>query len=387
MLKIIEISELQTGMFVTRVVKQKGKLRLTSSGTVKREEEITRLQEKGILELEIDLSKSLGEQSGLHDLSLQEFSKDYGQQLEHSLKIFEQAKDIQSRLMDRISKGKIANLEAVDELAHHLLERIFDNEDTMSIVTLVSENDQYFIEHSLNCSILMMLFARHLGYDEEVMQALGVGALLMDIGMLKLPLLLTEKPESFNQADTQKMQKHVKVALDLVGQLDDISDISREVIELHHERLDGSGYPEALTEQHISVYGRMAAIVDVYDSLTTKRPYRDAYKPASALLLMTDEIPGLDQKLLKAFISCIGANPVGSLVKLSSDKLAIVLNRNKRNPLKPIVMVFYDLQTKQSGEPYPLDLAKSEDVIKGSIDPADFGVNLQQFLIQTFSAK
>jgi hypothetical protein len=90
---------------------------------------------------------------------------------------------------------------------------------------------------------------------------------------------------------------------------------------------------------------------------------------------------------VKEFILCIGTNPVGSLVKLDSEKLAIVLRRNKSQPLSPMVMVFYDLATKTSSEPYPLDLTKSAETIIGSIDPADFGVNLEQFLLQTFTTR
>jgi HD-GYP domain-containing protein (c-di-GMP phosphodiesterase class II) len=384
MLKVIEISELKSGMFVTRVVKQEGKFYVTSGGRIKKQDDINKLVAKGIIQVEIDLKKSMFDKNKNLSLGLDESNQDYGKQLEHSLKIYEQAKDIHSRLMTRVAMGKVADLQSVNEVSQHLLERVFEHEDAISIVTLLSENDQYFIEHSVNCAILIILFARHLGFEPELMRQLGAGAMLMDIGMMKLPLLLTEKPEHFSQTDAQKMQKHVKIALDLVNKIDAISEVSKEVIELHHERLDGSGYPAKLTEQHISVYGRMAAIVDVYDSLTTKRPYRGAHKPADALRLMAEEIPGLDQQLFKEFVLCIGANPVGSLVKLDSEKLAMVLRRNKRDPLNPVVMVFYDLQTKVSAEPYPLDLAKSDDVIAASINPDDFGMNLQQFLLKTF---
>tara|TARA_R110002153_G_scaffold16155_1_gene57218 strand:+ start:40 stop:1197 length:1158 start_codon:yes stop_codon:yes gene_type:complete len=384
MLKVIEISELKSGMFVTRVVKQEGKFYVTSGGRIKKQDDINKLVAKGIIQVEIDLKKSMFDKNKNLSLGLDESNQDYGKQLEHSLKIYEQAKDIHSRLMTRVAMGKVADLQSVNEVSQHLLERVFEHEDAISIVTLLSENDQYFIEHSVNCAILIILFARHLGFEPELMRQLGAGAMLMDIGMMKLPLLLTEKPEHFSQTDTQKMQKHVKIALDLVNKIDAISEVSKEVIELHHERLDGSGYPAKLTEQHISVYGRMAAIVDVYDSLTTKRPHRSAHKPADALRLMAEEIPGLDQQLFKEFVLCIGANPVGSLVKLDSEKLAMVLRRNKRDPLNPVVMVFYDLQTKISAEPYPLDLAKSDDVIAASINPDDFGMNLQQFLLKTF---
>jgi HD-GYP domain-containing protein (c-di-GMP phosphodiesterase class II) len=384
MLKVIEINELKSGMFVTRVVKQEGKFYVTSGGRIKKQDDINKLVAKGIIQVEIDLKKSMFDKNKNLSLGADESSQDYGKQLEHSLKIYEQAKDIHSRLMKRVAMGKVADLQSVNEVSQHLLERVFEHEDAISIVTLLSENDQYFIEHSVNCAILIILFARHLGFEPELMRQLGAGAMLMDIGMMKLPLLLTEKPEHFSQTDTQKMQKHVKIALDLINKIDAISEVSKEVIELHHERLDGSGYPAKLTEQHISVYGRMAAIVDVYDSLTTKRPYRDAHKPADALRLMAEEIPGLDQQLFKEFVLCIGANPVGSLVKLDSEKLAMVLRRNKRDPLNPVVMVFYDLKTKSSAEPYPLDLAKSDDVITASINPDDFGMNLQQFLLKTF---
>jgi HD-GYP domain-containing protein (c-di-GMP phosphodiesterase class II) len=384
MLKVIEISELKSGMFVTRVVKQEGKFYVTSGGRIKKQDDINKLVAKGIIQVEIDLKKSIFDKNKNLSLGLDESNQDYGKQLEHSLKIYEQAKDIHSRLMTRVAMGKVADLQSVNEVSQHLLERVFEHEDAISIVTLLSENDQYFIEHSVNCAILIILFAGHLGFEPELMRQLGAGAMLMDIGMMKLPLLLTEKSEHFSQTDTQKMQKHVKIALDLVNKIDAISEVSKEVIELHHERLDGSGYPAKLTEQHISVYGRMAAIVDVYDSLTTKRPYRDAHKPADALRLMAEEIPGLDQELFKEFVLCIGANPVGSLVKLDSEKLAMVLRRNKRDPLNPVVMVFYDLQTKSSAEPYPLNLAKSDDVIAASINPDDFGMNLQQFLLKTF---
>jgi len=384
MLKTIEISELKTGMFVTRVVKQQGKFRVTSGGRITQDEEIDKLKAKGILQVEIDLSKSILDENKPNGFDSDKFNQDYGHQLEHSLKIYEQAKGIHSRLMTAVAKGKIADLQAVSEVSEHLLARVFEHEDAISIVTLLSQNDEYFLEHSVNCAILILLFGRHLGFEPELLKQLGVGALLMDVGMMKLPLLLTEKPENFNQVDTHKMQVHVKHALDLVSQIDDISEVSKEVIELHHERLDGSGYPSALSQQRISEFGRIAAIVDVYDSLTTKRPHRNAYKPTEALRLMAQEIPGLDQQLFKEFIVCIGPNPVGSVVKLDSEKLAMVLRRNKQNPLNPVVMVFYDLQTKSHAQPYPVDLAKSDDVITASINPDDFGINLQQFLLKTF---
>ncbi|WP_340681085.1 HD domain-containing phosphohydrolase [Paraglaciecola sp.] len=389
MLKVIDIAELQPGMFVTQVTKQEGVYRVTSAGRIKNSGEISNLIDKGILQIEIDLNKSLHGDSQNNELPLDQVnhhSLNYSQQLEHALKLYEQVKTVHSKLMNRISKGKPADLEAVNAVSQQLMEKVFECDDAINLVTMLSENDQYFIEHSLNCAILIIVFARHLGFDETLMRQLGAGALLMDIGMVKLPLLLTEKLEDFDQAETKKIQKHVRMALKLVSNIDVISDISREVIELHHERLDGSGYPQALMADDIPIYGRIAAIVDVYDALTSSRPYRVAYKPSEALRIMSEELHGLDQELMSQFITCIGAHPIGSLVKLASNKLAIVMRLNKLSPLKPVVMAFYDLDSKQHDTVTQIDLSNVDDAIVGSVDPADPAVNLNQFLHQTLLA-
>jgi HD-GYP domain-containing protein (c-di-GMP phosphodiesterase class II) len=389
MLKVIDIVELQPGMFVTQVIKQAGVYRVTSGGRIKDSKEVSKLISKGILQLEIDLHRSA--QDDVHDSErpldqVNLHGLNYSQQLEHTLKLYEQVKTVHSTLMNRISKGTAVDLEAVNAVSQQLMDKVFECDDAINIVTLINENDHYFIEHSLNCAILIIVFARHMGFDETLMHQLGAGALLMDIGMVKLPLLLTQKPESFNLAESQKIQKHVSIALNMVSNIDVISDVSREVIELHHERLDGSGYPEGLLENEISVYGRMAAIVDVYDALTSTRPYRDAFTPAEALRFMSEKLQGFDQELITQFINCIGAHPIGSLVKLASNKLAIVMRLNKLSPLKPIVMAFYDLNSRQHDTVTQLDLTIVDDEIVGSVDPADFELNLKQFLHQTLLA-
>ena len=389
MLKVINIAELQPGMFVTQVTKQDGEFRVTSAGKIKDRDEINDLVDKGILELEIDLSRSSQNQSQAAVLPLDKVNHlglTYTQQLEHSVKLYEQVKLAHSTLMNRISKGKIADIDVVNTVSQQLMDKVFECEDTINIVTLISESDHYFIEHSINCAIIIIVFARYMGFDETLMRQLGAGALLMDIGMVKLPLLLTEKPESFNEAETQKVQEHVNMALDIVRDIELISDISREVIALHHERLDGSGYPNALQEKEISVYGRMAAIVDVYDSLTSNRPYREAYKPADALRFMSEELTGFDRQLLSQFINCIGPHPIGSLVKLASNKLAIVMRLNKLSPLQPVVMAFYDVDTRDYHSVIQLDLSTADDSIVGSVDPTEFALNLNRFLHQTLLA-
>lgn len=389
MLQLIDIDAVLPGMFVVKVTKQAGKLKVSSAGMIKSEEHVGSMAEKGILQIQIDLSKSNhlnSHDKGEDEVYTNAAGLTYNQQLEHSLKLHDQAKTIQDRLMKRIAKGKVADLEEVDQITQSIVDRAFECEDALCIATLLKENDEYFLEHSINCAILMVMFGRALGIDKPELQCIGVGALLMDIGMVKLPMLLTQKPDSLSEQETKRMQRHVDIALELLEPMEGIDEVSMTVVKQHHERLDGSGYPGGLRDAQISQYGRMAAIVDTYDSLTTARPYRDALQPAHALKKMADEELGLDKKLVTQFVACIGANPIGSLVKLASGKLAMVMRLNRHQPLSPVVMVFYNLKTKLD-EVAQLDLSKDADEVVGSVSPDDFGIGVSGFLRQSFFNK
>jgi HD-GYP domain-containing protein (c-di-GMP phosphodiesterase class II) len=388
MLQLVNIDALLPGMFIVKVTEQAGKITITSAGKIKHQQDITNLVEKGILQVQIDLLKSThlnneDQEDELDNVYTNTSGLTYNQQLQHSLKLHDQAKVIQGRLIKRVAKGKIADLEEVDVITQQIVTKAFECDDALAITTMLKESDEYFLEHSINCAILMVLFGRSLEMDKATLQHLGAGALLMDIGMANLPLLLTQKADSLSEQETQRMQRHVDIALKLLEPLEGVDEISLTVIKQHHERTNGTGYPDGLRGEQISQYGRMAAIVDTYDSLTTTRPYREALKPAEALKKIKDKELGLDKELVNKFIGCIGANPIGSLVKLASGKLAMVMLLNHLEPLSPIVMVFYDLTTKKD-KVARLDLSKVEDEIVGSVSPDDFGIRLSGFLRQSF---
>lgn len=391
MLQLTNIDALLPGMFIVKVTEQVGKVAVATAGKITDIQAIRSLAEQGILQVQVDLSKS----SHLGSESVAEESDDtyvnvsglsYNQQLDRSLKLHAQAKTIQGRIIKRVAKGKVADLEEVDHITQQIVAKTFECNDALGITTMLKDDDEYALEHSINCAILMVMFGRSLNIDKATLQHLGVGALLMDIGMGKLPLLLTHKNDSLTPQETIRMQRHVDTALKMLESVSCIDDISLAVIKEHHERQDGSGYPHGLAGEQISQYGRMAAIVDTYDSLTANRPYRQACMPAQALKKMLDEDLGLDKELVSKFINCIGAHPIGSLVKLASGKLAMVMRLNQLAPLSPVVMVFYNLSTKLD-EVAQLDLSKLEDKIIGSISPDDFGVSLSGFLSQSFFSK
>jgi HD-GYP domain-containing protein (c-di-GMP phosphodiesterase class II) len=388
MLQLININAILPGMFIVTVTKQAGKVTVATAGKIGDQQDIDGLVAKGILQVQIDLTKSThfdtdGELDNLDDIYVNASGLSYNQQLEHSLKLHDQAKTIQGRLIKRVAKGKIADLEEVDNITQQIVRAAFECDDALAITTMLKEGDEYFIEHGINCAILMVMFGRSLEIEKSTLQHLGAGALLMDIGMFKLPLLLTQKSDSLSVQETQRMQRHVDIAIKLLEPIDSIDEISLTVIKQHHERLDGTGYSDGLRDQQISQYGRMAAIVDTYDSLTTAKSYRETFRPADALKKMQDEDWGLDKELVAKFIDCVGTNPIGSLVKLGSGKLAMVMRLNRLKPLSPMVMVFYNLTTKLD-EVAQLDLSKVEDEIIGSVSPDDFSISLPGFLRNSF---
>jgi HD-GYP domain-containing protein (c-di-GMP phosphodiesterase class II) len=391
MLQIINIDALLPGMFIVKVIKQAGEITVATPGKINDQQDINSLIDKGILQVQIDPAKSthLNTDVGLNDLRetyLNASGLSYNQQLEDSLILHNQAKTIQGRLIKRVTNGKIADIEEVNNIMQEIVNKAFECDDALGITTLLKDNDEYFLEHSINCAILMVMFGRSLEIEKSTLQHLGVGALLMDIGMIKLPLLLTQKTDSLSVQESQRMQRHIDIALKLLEPIEDIDETSLTVIKQHHERLDGTGYPDGLKDEQISQYGRMAAIVDTYDSLTTSRPYRDTFKPADALKKMQTEDLGLDKELLSKFIGCIGANPIGSLVKLASGKLAMVMRLSRLHPLSPNVMVFYNLTTKIA-EVAHLDLSEVEDEIVDSVSPEDYDIGLSVFLRQSFFSK
>jgi HD-GYP domain-containing protein (c-di-GMP phosphodiesterase class II) len=390
MLQKTDVNDLCPGMYVSGVLKQKGNIKLTSSGRINSDKDITSFVKKGILQVEIDLTKSTHLQAKQELTMVKDDYRNgaglsYSEQMNLTLELYDQAKEIHGRIIRNIGKGRINNIEDVEDISRNIVDKTFECEDAITVVTLLNNDNDYLLEHSINCAILMTMLGKQLGLDRELLHELGIGALLMDIGMSELPLLLTQKSEDLTEKEMLKIQGHVDAALSIVEKLDNISDVSLAVIGQHHERLDGSGYPGAFKGEQISLYGRMAAITDTYDSLTADRPYRKALTPADALIKMSNQELGLDAQLIEQFILCIGLNPVGSIVRLDSAKLAMVIRINKEQPMHPVVMVFYDLTGKHKEAVRQVNLATTEDKIIGSIPPAEFNIELGLFLKEAFA--
>lgn len=396
-ISVISINDLVPGMYVNKVTKQSGTLRMKSQGLVKKTEIIAALKSKGILELEIDYSKSNLEEIEKHkpqeepeEAKVEEKPKrkakvPMGEALNASQELHDQAKQVHEDFINKVRSGESISLEPVKGVTEQIIDSIFDNPNTLCCVSMIKDSPDYILEHSVNCAIYMTIFAKHMGFDKELTEELCLAGFLMDTGMATVPEDVLSKPGKLNDEEMKLVKSHVDLGLEIIEQSDDVSDVVLGVMRDHHERLDGSGYPEGKSGDNINVYGRMAAIVDSYDSLTNDRPHRLGATPTAALKkLLADSTGRYDQALVQQFIRSIGVHPVGSLVKLKSGKLGIIVQAHKDDPLKPLIMCFYNIRTGHHTEIKRVDLSKVDDEIVSSVKPAEFKLNLTKFFREVF---
>ena len=389
MLEQVPIDDLQPGMYVNQVLEQTGTLKMRSKGVVKTQAIIDSLKAKGILTVEVDLTKSkLPQTAEPVETTAQDVKKapvkTVGRDsINEASDLYNNALTIQSSFLKSLQNDAVTDLSTMESLSHSLIESVFDNKDALSCLTMIKNTDKYLLEHSINCSVLSGIFCKFLGYDRDIIEQVSLGTLLMDVGMSALPEEIRNNVDEFTQDDWEVMKTHVEMGVDLVEQCGEISDLSLRIIQEHHERIDGSGYPRGLSGDQISEFSQIAAIVDAYDAMTSNRSHKNSITPAQALKRLK-QTENLDQGLVKQFIQCIGVHPVGSLVRLRSGKLGIVSKINPDDPVSPHVMTFYSVTSQHFNEVKRIDLSLYDDEIVSGVRPEEFSLNLPKFFKDVF---
>jgi len=397
MIKKITIDQLVPGMFVHQILEQKGALKVKSQGRVTSDDVITALKKRGVKTLAIDTDKAFSveerESSSAAETRPTPTSTDSGKSKKVSLanelvraeKLHKQGKAIQKLLLASVQKEMPFDASIPKAFSSKLVASVDRNPDALLCLTKIREKDDYLLEHSLNVAILLANFANYLGMSEDEVQDLSYAGFLHDLGKIKIPDEILHKPGRLTDSEMEVMKGHVKYGVDYLKSTEIAPPLIQAISE-HHERLDGLGYPAGTKGDDISQAGRMLAIADMYDALTADRVYKSGMSSQRAFsILMSDAPTRLDQSLVQQFIKCLGVYPVGSLVLLSNDRLAMVLEQ-KDSPLTPLVKVFYSVRNNHYLTPKDIDLSSDKTVsITKAVVASDYKIDVNTFFERSVS--
>lgn len=294
-----------------------------------------------------------------------------------------QAHESATGILRALRAGDRLDNEAVELAVAPVVGSILRNPDAFFWLEALRAHDGYSYTHAVNSCALMAAFGRHLGLPDEALRDLAAGGLLMDIGKAALPEELLNREGALRDDELEQVRGHVMHSLRLYDAGEFANPVVREIILNHHEREDGSGYPNGLSGDQIPLFGRIAGIVDSYDAMTSPRAHQAAVSRYEALQAMYRERGRSYQPdLLEQFVQCLGAYPVGTLVELNTGELAIVMAQNPVRRLFPRVMLLSDAGKQRRAAFEPLDLRDTWTgpdpaciSIRRGVPPGSFGLD------------
>lgn len=290
-------------------------------------------------------------------------------------------------VVNDIRRGKQIAIINLKEVVTGVTESVLRNPDAFMWLRLVKDRDTYTYYHLLDTSVLAVALGRHLGFDRHELADLGLGALLIDIGKLKLAPELIMKPTCLSEDERAQVEKHVEYGLQLIERVPGINKCVTEIVAAHHERIDGKGYPRGLGGRSIPAFARMVAIADCFDAITSDRPYAKGLSPHEAMCLLYEwSGKAFQRELVEHFIQCLGIYPTGTLVELNSGEVGVVIGQNRVRRLKPRLMILLG-PDKTPLETFPvmdlMDPLEGADpvVIKRAVEPEEYGIDPRQYYI------
>lgn len=288
-----------------------------------------------------------------------------------------------TRVMDDARLGKSLDTQDTKSAVTKMVSAISVNPNSMLWLANLQQKHAQSANHCLNTSILAIAFGKHIGLSEVDLNMLGQGAMLHDIGKMRILPAVLDKPGKLSEEELQVVRKHPidgEAVLKLTKQL---PDKALEVVRSHHERLDGKGYPDGLSGDAVPLAAMIVGLVDAYETLTSDNPYRPASTPADALRRLRGEVvPAYGKDLVQEFIRCLGIYPIGSLVECHNGALAVIVSSTPDSRLKPVIMVVRDEKGKDTKPRMVLSLSNMDPAlaarwgIKGNADPKAHKIDL-----------
>jgi HD-GYP domain-containing protein (c-di-GMP phosphodiesterase class II) len=273
--------------------------------------------------------------------------------------IYEESTAIIKTVMQDARFGKSLDIPGTKKVVGQMAESVIRNPDALMSFAQLKKKDEYTALHSLRVCILALTFGRHLGFDLEQLYVLGIGALLQDVGKMRIPDEILKKPGPLTEQEFTLMKSHVPRGVTILASTKRIPQGAIEIVERHHERCDGSGYMNGLRGDEIGIFGTIGGLVDCYDALTSDRPHQ-ASTPAHIALRKLYEWrdKAFDKELAQQFIECMGIYPIGSVVKLNTGEVGVVITTNRVRRLRPKVTLVLKPDRTPYATPKTIDLMR-----------------------------
>ncbi|WP_054697739.1 HD-GYP domain-containing protein [Syntrophomonas palmitatica] len=270
--------------------------------------------------------------------------------------------NLKTALVD-FAQRKAIDIAAVKKSVALLIDNILMNRHLLIHIEDIRSYDDYLLFHSINVAVLSVMTGLSLGYPEGNLMDLGMGALLHDIGMISVAPEILSKTEELNGFERAQVRKHPEVGFNILRNYREISTPAAHIAYQHHERFDGAGYPRQLSKKQIIEYAKIAAVADTFDAVVSDRPYRKGYSTTDGLIVVKKLVSSyFDPDIVEAFAANIAMYPVGCLLELSNDKIAVVISATKANASRPVVYVICDKERNLVQPFYGIDLMQNRDV-------------------------
>ncbi len=311
------------------------------------------------------------------------------EEVEVAREIHEDMTTVVRTVLDDVRAGNKLNAAELGRTVDLMVDSVLRNANAFMWLMSLKSKDSYAYTHSINTCILATAFGRHLGLSKQGLKVLATGALLFDVGKAKLPEGLLNKPSTLTEEEFDLARKHVPYGIDVLKQTKGLSQEVITMVQCHHERFNGSGYPSGLKGKQIPVSARIAAIVDSYDSMISNRPYKKAVSPHKAVNnIYHRKNADYDEALIKRFMEFIGVYPTGTLVELSTGEVGIVIAQDRMRRLQPTVMLVLDRNKERYDFQPILDLLRDSDNSSGqkvkivrALDPGSYDIDPSELKI------